>query len=163
MPNGRSPVPQVMLLVGGLVVAYVGLTFLVGGVVNVRRNLAFDREGVPVDAVILRTEARSRPSRPGGYGSGGSTMRVVYYRYRAPDGVHEGSANPPREVGAKLGAGDTIKVTYLPSQPGESRFGGSSSFPALLVCAGAVLSLVGIGLIVKGASYFRRAGQQASE
>lgn len=152
-----------LFLVGGLIVAYLGLMFIAGGISNIRLNQAFDREGVPVNAVIFRTEMRStRPTKPGSIQWSGSSdrMAVVYYRYKTRDGrQHEGSTNQ-LDRASVVSVGDTIKVSYLPSDPDNSRVKPSYGFSTLLGLLGLVMLPSGIAMMVKGGKALFRKSQQ---
>jgi len=148
--------------VGGLIVGYIGVVLLTGGISNIRRNQAFDREGVPVDAVVFRTELRSAATTTPGsiQWSGGSRMPVVYYRYKTPDGrQHEGSTNQ-LDRASVVSVGDTIKVSYLPSDPDDSRVKASYGFSTLLGLVGLVMLPSGIVMMIKGAKALLRKSEQ---
>ena len=150
-----------LFLLGGLVVGYVGLLLLTGGITSFRRNQAFDHEGVPVDAVISRFEERTQPTSNRGPGVGPSNrMTVAYYRYKTPDGrEHEGNTNQFDRASA-LDVGSTIRVMYLPSDPDESRVKPDYGFSTLLGLAGLVMLPSGIVMMIKGAKALLRKSEQ---
>ena len=141
---------------------YIGLVLLTGGIAAVRRNQAFDREGVQVDAVISRFEERTqtnpKPRGPGHYSA--DTMTVAYYRYKTPDGrEHEGNTNQ-FDRASVLEVGSTIKVSYLPSDPNESRVKADYGFSTLLGLFGLVMLGSGIARVVKGGKALFRKSQE---
>ena len=141
---------------------YVGLALLTGGIASFRRNQAFDREGVQVNAVISRFEERTqsnpKPSGPGYRPA--DRITVAYYRYKTPDGrEHEGNTNQ-FDRASVLEVGSTIKVSYLPSDPDESRVKPDYGFSTLLGLFGLVMLGSGIAMMIKGGRSLLRKSQQ---